>query len=273
MESAGVWSSALVVLGALVIIAFERRYPYKPGQALFRKGFVLDVVWFSIAFSYLQGLLVFGWIIPAMDRVSHLSSRQLMKGWPLWAQLLFFLLTHDLFIFTFHRMMHSSKYLWRIHEAHHSGREVDFASGSRAHIIEAIITGTAEFAPIVLLGAAPEVALIKGVIDAWWGMWIHSNIDVRMGRWQFVINGPEMHRWHHSRDVHNINFATKFAFWDWICKTAYLPKDKKPARYGTEDVFPDNIITQQLFAFRPFTKPEESLAAKPFHPPLAQTAE
>ena len=53
----------------------------------------------------------------------------------------------------------------------------------------------------MLLGAAPEVALIKGTIDAVWGMYIHSNIDVRAGVLQYVLNGPEMHRWHHAIEI------------------------------------------------------------------------
>ena len=62
-------------------------------------------------------------------------------------------------------------------------------------------------------------------------MYIHSNIDVRSGWLQYVINGPEMHRWHHAVEVIDVNFATKFAFWDWIFGTAYLPA-AKPRGYG-----------------------------------------
>jgi hypothetical protein len=39
--------------------------------------------------------------------------------------------------------------------------DVDWLSGARSHALEILINQTIEFAPIVLLGAAPEVALIK----------------------------------------------------------------------------------------------------------------
>ncbi len=170
----------------------------------------------------------------------------------MWVQLVFFLFQHDFVVYWWHRYMHINKYLWRIHEPHHSGREVDQFSGSRAHVFEAIIMGTMEFAPMVLLGASPETIVYKGALDAVWGMYIHSNIDVRMGWLQKVINGPEMHRWHHCRDVHNINFATKLAIWDWLFGTAYMPEGKKPERYGIDVEWPGNLVKQQMIAFRPF---------------------
>ncbi len=124
----------------------------------------------------------------------------------------------------------------------------------RSHSLEILINQTIEFAPIILLGASPEIVLLKGVLDGLWGMWIHSNINVKTGWLQFVINGPEMHRWHHAKEITEggINFGTKFAFWDWIFGTAYLPNEK-PSGYGLDDSeFPVNYFSQHLFAFRKF---------------------
>ena len=98
---------------------------------------------------------------------------------------------------------------------------------------------------MVLLGAAPEVPLIKGAVSAVWGLYIHANLDVRTGRLQWVINGPEAHRWHHARDLEarDRNFATKFAFWDRLFGTAYLPAGRKPSGYGLPDVdFPRGYV-------------------------------
>ena len=118
--------------------------------------------------------------------------------------------------FLFHRWQHGSALLWRIHEAHHATTDVDWLSGARSHALEILINQTIELAPIVLLGAAPEVALIKLTLDSIWGMYIHANIDVRSRRLQWIINGPEMHRWHHAIEIRDgVNFATKFAWWDW----------------------------------------------------------
>lgn len=246
-------STLMIVAAAGLIILFEQLFPYDRRQGFLREGFWNDLVLYSIVQSYVLGLLI-SWLIVWIDQSVSLSRLQLLSDWPLWQQLLFFVVTHDLYIYWFHRLQHRSIRLWRVHEAHHSTKDVDWLSGSRSHALEILINQTVEFAPIILLGAAPEVALLKGVVSAVWGMWIHSNIDVRTGPLQYVINGPEMHRWHHSDVVADgsYNFATKLAIWDWLFGTAYLPKKKKPAAYGLREIdFPTNYIRQHLFAFRP----------------------
>jgi sterol desaturase/sphingolipid hydroxylase (fatty acid hydroxylase superfamily) len=244
-------STALVVLGALVIIALERRFPSDPRQRLFREGFWNDLVLYSIVQSYLLGFVIaalVGWL----DRATGLSRRGLVSGWPLGVQIAFFLVTHDLYIYWFHRLQHRLPWLWRIHEAHHSGTSVDWLSGSRSHALEILINQTIEFAPLVLLGAHPAVAVVKVTADAIWGMYIHSNIGVRSGRLQYLINGPEMHRWHHAADLaREVNFSTKLAIWDWLFGTAHLPAER-PTRFGLWGGawFPPGFFAQQLHAFR-----------------------
>jgi sterol desaturase/sphingolipid hydroxylase (fatty acid hydroxylase superfamily) len=228
-------SPCLIVAGALVLIGLERHFPYDPSQRLLRKGFWTDLIGYGLIQSYLLGLCITA-LIAWLDRQTGLSRLHLVSGWPLLAQVAFFLVVHDLYIYWFHRLQHHSNVLWRTHEAHHSGDDVDWLSGTRSHSLEILINQTIEFAPIALLGAAPEVALIKATIDALWGMYIHSNIDVRSGRLQYVLNGPEMHRWHHARDLAppGKNFSTKLAIWDWLFGTAHRPS-AKPTRYGYDE--------------------------------------
>ncbi len=243
-------SPLIITLAAWSIIALERLFPYDRGQRLFRSGWFNDFFLYSIAQSYVLGLLI-AQIIAFVDGATGLSRLRLVSDWPLWAQLALFLVTHDLYIYWFHRWQHKSPMLWRIHEAHHSPTEVDWLSGSRSHAFEILINQTIEFMPIVLLGAPPELALMKGTIDAVWGMWIHANVDVRSGWLQKIINGPEMHRWHHAAEYtgDGFNFGTKLAVWDWLFGTAYLPAHKPP-RYGLDSPFPQHFLLQQLHAFR-----------------------
>jgi sterol desaturase/sphingolipid hydroxylase (fatty acid hydroxylase superfamily) len=175
-----------------------------------------------------------------------------MGGWPVLAQVAFLVVTHDLYIYWFHRMQHRFPLLWRIHEAHHATADVDWLSGARSHALEILVNQTVEFAPILLLGAAPEVALIKGTVSALWGMYIHSNIDVRSGRLQWFVNGPEMHRWHHAIEIRDgVNFATKFALWDWLFGTARALDGRKPSGFGIVEPFPTGFLAQQAYAFAP----------------------
>jgi sterol desaturase/sphingolipid hydroxylase (fatty acid hydroxylase superfamily) len=267
----------IVGWGALMVV-LERRFPYDRGQRALRVGLFTDFFWYTLVQSWVLGLVI-AQIIRGLDAGTGLSRLHLVTDWPVWAQLAFFWVTHDLYIYSFHRLQHRSRILWRTHEAHHSVRDVDFVAGSRSHPLEILINQTIEYAPIVLLGAHPEVALMKGILDATWGMWIHSNIGVRTGAVQYVLNGPEMHRWHHSAHYTRtgFNFATKLALWDWLFGTAYLPYLREtevaerqvlgdtPRAYGLDDTpdFPEearaertSLVTtyfrQVVYAFRRF---------------------
>lgn len=251
------WSLIIISSAAVIMVALERKYPYTKGQKIFREGFFNDIVLYSIVQSYFLGLIIFGFL----DWVkfnTNLYQYSIVGDWPVWTQVLFFLVIHDFYIYWFHRWQHNNKILWRTHEAHHSPKTVDWLSGARSHSFEILINQTVEFAPIVLLGAAPEVALYKGMISAIWGMFIHSNIDVRLGKLQYFINGPEMHRWHHSDDggkEYQNNFGTKFAVWDWMFGTAFLPDPnvRKPKKYGLSDT-PDYPLSVEVSDKNNFVK-------------------
>ncbi len=261
-------SSVIIAVAAVILVLLERRFPYDKGQKIFREGFFNDFVLYTLVQSYVMGLVI-AWIIERIDSSTDISRLHLVSSWPLWVQMLVFFVVHDFYIYWFHRAQHHSKYLWRIHEAHHATKDVDWLSGSRSHALEILINQTVEFAPIALLGARPEVAIFKGTIDAVWGMYIHSNIDVRSGKLQWFFNGPEMHRWHHAIEITEggINFATKLAIWDYLFGTAVRPA-QKPRGYGLSDVdFPTNYLRQLVFAFRRFSGVTAGAVAPP-GPPL-----
>lgn len=245
----------IIASAAVLFIILERIFPYNGGQKILRAGFLDDLALYTIAQSYILGILIFNYVIYYIDHTTGISRLHLFATVPVWLQLVFFTITHDLYIYWMHRWQHKNKWLWRIHEAHHSPEKVDWLSGSRSHAIEILINQTVEFLPIVLLGSPPEVVAYKGVISALWGMYIHSNLNVHTGKLQKIINGPEMHRWHHTTGKgRNRNFATKFAIWDWIFETAYLPENEKAQEYGLITSFPAHYFNQFVYAFRPFKK-------------------
>lgn len=247
-------SYTLIIGAAILLVILERIFPYNKGQKIFREGFFNDFALYTIAQNYILGIIIFTFIIKTIDESAGFSRLQLFTNIPIWLQLVFFTLSHDLYIYWMHRWMHGNKYLWRLHEAHHSPKNVDWLSGSRSHAFEILINQTVEFLPIVILGAPPEVAAYKGVISAIWGMYIHSNLGIQTGWLKKIINGPEMHRIHHTTGKgRNRNFATKFAFWDWIFGTAYLPEERA-VEYGLKTFFPENFFYQFIFAFRSYKK-------------------
>ena len=253
MKHVEIVTTAILLSWVAVVILLERSFPYRKGLPFFREGFWTDLVLYTLVQSYALKIIIFDCIILPLDQHYAFSKLHFVTGWPVWVQVLFFVITHDFYIYWFHRFQHNSPLFWRTHEAHHSGKQVDWLAGSRSHAVEILINQTIEFAPIILLGADPVVVPIKALIDAVWGIWIHSNIDVKSGRLQYFFNGPEMHLWHHAdhEEVFYANFSTKFAFWDWLFGTAYLP-GHKPVKWGLPYVFPKDYFGQHIFSVARF---------------------
>lgn len=257
-------SPFIILLFAVLLTIFERMFPYIKGQKIFRKEYWNDLLWYTFFQSYLLAFLIAA-LIKFIDSSTGITRLHLISNWSILSQYMFFFISHEIFQYWFHRFQHKNKYLWRIHEAAHATPEVDWLVGSRSHAGEILIAQTAEFAPIVLLGAAPEIALLKGTVDAVWGMYNHSNINIKTGWLKYVFNGPEMHRWHHVKGKGCINLSTKLSLLDWIWGTAYFPKDKKAVNYGLDVTcdFPyGNYFKQFAYAFRPYRKRKITLKAK-----------
>ncbi len=250
-------TTTILICWVIFIIAWERISPYRKGLPFFREGFWIDMVWYTIIQSYFLKILIFALIIPFIQSFIHWHGFAFFKSWSITGQVLFFLVTHDLYIYLFHRLQHANKILWRTHEAHHSAKEVDFLAGSRSHAVEIIINQTIEFAPIVIMGAHPEVIPIKALLDAMFGMFIHANVNVKFGKLKYFFNSPELHLWHHAnyREVFHANFSTKFALWDYLFGTVYDPGQKpgnSKENWGLYYDFPKDYFLQHAFSVKRF---------------------
>lgn len=240
-----------IVTSSLGFILAEKRLPYNESQRLFRDGFWTDLIAYGLIQSYILGLVI---VFCCQEIKDLLQSVELpiLGSWPLWGQLLLFLVWHDLNTYLIHRLQHSIPFLWRTHEAHHSTREVDWLSGIRSSAPEILIYETTKFLPMFLLGASPEIFMMRAFVDASWGMFIHSNWNVKLGPFIYLINGPELHRWHHAKDeseAYGKNFSTKFSFWDFLFQTAYHPLFRRARNYGVEDLnYPKGFWLQQLYS-------------------------
>lgn len=245
--------AALVIMsGVIGFSILERYFPYTKGLPYFRKGFWIDLVWYTWIQSFFLKILIFDYIIAPGERALGIENNGILSHWPIWALLLFFFITHDFYIYWFHRLQHTNKFLWRTHEAHHSVEQVDWLAGSRSNAVEIIINQTIEFVPIFFLLDVQTAAIVyplKGALDAIWGQFIHANLNVKLGKLGYIINGPEHHQWHHADhiEVYHANYSTKLSIWDWLFGTMYLP-DKKPLRFGLWYRFPRDYFMQHIFS-------------------------
>jgi sterol desaturase/sphingolipid hydroxylase (fatty acid hydroxylase superfamily) len=110
-----------------------------------------------------------------------------------------------------------------------------------ASAVPLLLTG---FAPVALASIAPLLTLLA--------ILVHANIDWDWGPFRSVIASPRFHRWHHTSENEGLdkNFAGLLPLWDILFGTYYMPKDKLPARFGTDAKVPTGLIGQLAFPFR-----------------------
>ena len=73
---------------------------------------------------------------------------------------------------------------------------------------------------------------------------------------KIIFNSPEMHIWHHAEHLpsekkYGVNFGISLALWDYLFKTAYIPKSGRDIKLGFEGVekFPKTFKDQVKHGF------------------------
>ena len=122
----------------------------------------------------------------------------------------------------------------------------------RFHPIEKAVQYAFDTLPFALLGVSHEVLAAYFVFYALNGFYQHSNCRVRLGPLNYVVSGPELHRWHHSKLVHesNNNFGNNLIVWDVVFGTRFLPKDREVGELGLQDrAYPTGFFPQMRSPF------------------------
>ena len=160
--------------------------------------------------------------------------------WPLWLQVALVFLIADLGRYVQHRLMHQVPVLWRFHVLHHSTEVLTVFKTSRSHLAERLFQQTFLLGPVLLLGAGSGVILPFVITNSFLGLFAHSNVDFRIGPFEYVLMGPAAHRIHHSRALAEgtTNYGTSLLVWDWVFRTYTNPirrgRDVRPLEVGVE---------------------------------------
>lgn len=178
-----------------------------------------------------------------------------------------FVLFNDFLTYWGHVLFHKVPALWSFHQVHHSAEVLTPVTAYRAHPVEligfALITapsvGLASVFYQNLVGPPLQVTAIFGIsILGLLGSHLrHSHIMFSFGPViSRIILSPAQHVIHHSVDTQhwNKNFGVKFAFWDGLFGTLYVPKGTESIRVGLPGADPREFSTVQKLYFRPFAK-------------------
>jgi len=250
------------LIAALIFIPFEYLFPLRASQKVFRKDWRNDVIFLLLNGVVIQlGLLfIFAGLITVLKPIVPHSVTDVVRAQPIWLQIIEVLLVADLGFYMAHRAFHAFPSLWKIHAVHHSIEELDWLAAYRVHPVDQIITKTASFLPLFVLGFSDNAMLFYLLTFKWQSTWIHSNNWFGFGPLNWIIASPKFHHWHHALEPAAIdkNFAGQLPLLDWIGGTLFMP-DRMPAGYGTTDPVPTRYDRQILYPFRSwFARPAKS---------------
>ncbi|MBT9445637.1 MAG: sterol desaturase family protein [Hyphomonadaceae bacterium] len=250
------WAPYVVVatIGLLIVLA-ERMLPHRREWGPGPRDFSEDAVYLVVVQMVLP--LALGWTaaIGVLWLAEHakLTLDVWPDHWPILAQLALKVISGDFLRYWLHRLAHTWPPLWRLHEVHHHPAKLYTTNVFRFHPLEKALQFLLDTAPFVFLGIGKEALAYYFVFYSVSGLFQHSNIDVRLGWLNYVVSGPEVHRWHHSRKIEesNNNYAHSFVVWDLVFGTYFRPKDRRVEALGLLDPqYPSGFFKQLSAPFR-----------------------
>jgi sterol desaturase/sphingolipid hydroxylase (fatty acid hydroxylase superfamily) len=154
--------------------------------------------------------------------------------WPIAVQLVAKIVLGDFLRYWLHRAAHTWPPLWRLHAVHHQPEKLYTTNVFRFHPAEKALQFLCDTLPFVLIGIGPEVLAYYFVFYSVSGLLQHCACDIRLGWLNYLVSGPEVHRWHHSRRIaeSNHNYAHSFVVWDLLFGTYFRPRDAEVDRLG-----------------------------------------
>jgi sterol desaturase/sphingolipid hydroxylase (fatty acid hydroxylase superfamily) len=184
---------------------------------------------------------------------------------PLWVQVIAAFLLSSLWHYWMHRWEHTNDFLWKLHGYHHSVTNVQISNVLVSNPLDWALRNVLGGLVLGLIGFNPVAIVIAGALGLNYGNFSHSGTDAKGGWFNYIFNGPEVHRWHHATAYpddpkfrYGCNFGVSDTFWDILFGTFYLPKDVKgnvipPAAIGHPEGYPDEPhYLKILFAARCF---------------------
>jgi sterol desaturase/sphingolipid hydroxylase (fatty acid hydroxylase superfamily) len=217
-----------------------RRYR-KKGKPIDYKEAVSSIV---MGFTYY--FLGFYFIAVLARPVLDLGYRN--RAWDLpnilWAAV-FALVVSEFIYYWSHRLLHRVRFLWCIHMAHHSAKDLSIATALRMPLLEVF------FLPSLFLiwfqtflGSATVDSLFAGGVTLLYGCFTHSSIFPKLGGIDRLlpIVTPSKHRVHHGRDDIYIdkNYGGMLIIWDWVFGT-----------YQEEVFTPDYGLKKNIDTYNP----------------------
>ena len=248
-------ATAVAVLAAAWICYLEWLNPYRASWQPDRSQVKTDLVYMALVQNLLPLSLGYLAAVYIGAGAKAFSLQPLWpQQWPLWTQVTLMLLGSEFFRYWLHRVSHHWAPLWALHAVHHSSRKLNWINVGRFHPVEKSLQFLLDTLPFLVLGVSQEVISAYFVLYATNGFFQHANINLRLGWLNWIVSGPELHRWHHSRrpGESDSNFGNNLIVWDWVFATRYLPANRVVDELGLINRnYPGAFTGQMIAPFKP----------------------
>jgi len=263
MESPFLKYFLFLLFACALLWSLEIFIPWRKEQRIFRRDFWLDgfYLMFNLLVLPVAGFffftILFAEIWQSLIRTGDLENpiafyfASLPVGARLAAAFVFRDFLHwNLHYFVLHRM----PIFWEFHKVHHSAKELGFAANVRFHWMEHVLYRAVDSLVFLIGGLNTEEFLVINAVTLLIGLYNHSNINLPLGPFRYVLNNPQMHIWHHARDVpskYGFNFGFALAVWDYLFNTAWIPQSGRDETLGFPGMegFPLTLKAQLLYPF------------------------
>ena len=253
---------------------FPRHIYHHPSAVLDYRFYLISIVLkFLLWVPILAGMGTLGYKVMKLVLIGYAlwePPKTLPLAW-LFVAVLGFYLLYDFVNYWAHVLFHKVPMLWSFHRVHHSAEVMTPITAYRAHPMEFFFIAILQ-APVVGLAGVFYQNLPAHDMQATtiFGMSIvsfvyglsgfhlqHSHLPISYGPLlNRIIVSPIQHQVHHSIDPrhHNKNFGVKFAVWDALFDTLYVPKAPETIQVGLPGVDPREFSTVCQLYFLPFKK-------------------
>ena len=256
----------LIFISGLFFL-WELMSPWRRGQKPIRKDFWLDVFYMFFNF-FLFWLIIYNAVSNVVVEVFKTFCVELgfangialkIESLPLFLKLLFAFVIKDFIHWNVHRLLHRVSFLWQFHKLHHSVQEMGFAAHLRFHWIEIVIYNSIQYIPMAILGFGLDEYFVVHMFALFVGHFNHSNVKLSLGPLKYIFNNPQMHLWHHAKEIpekNGVNFGLTLSCWDYLFGTAYMPSENAEEELGFKDIerYPKGFFGQMFYPFRSYSK-------------------
>lgn len=188
------------------------------------------------------------------------------RQWVVLGYTLALFLLNDLSRYCLHRLMHTTPFLWKFHQIHHSAEVLTPVTFYRVHPLEnilfglryALVTGFitgifihffgANLAMLDIIGVNIIVFLFHMLGDNLRHSSIHLGYFDNLERW---LISPAQHQYHHTITGTKVNYGGILSLWDRLFGSLRLSSQEDHYHYGLDDKVTNFNSVWQLIS-RPF---------------------